>query len=151
MLGWGGTGALTDRASASMTGGDAIDRAHFAGVLAVAGLSEVAEADLAIVVHPASEWQGVVAACAPGLPESDEAHYLRVVVPEAGGIAIDLFAPGEPGRRMAWQTIRQIALGVPLPSSRVAIADAPATAMRGVIETFYGPPWRPEDRRRGSL
>lgn len=146
---WAGT---VVRFQPALTGGDASDHAFLERILAeagVAGRSSMRVASgLSIVVHPPSEWAGVVDACAPGLPDSDEAYWLRLEsqAPQDGILRIDLFAPGPSGRRMAWRTIRQILLGTPIPSGVATIADAPATAMRGVIETFYGPPWEPDAR-----
>lgn len=144
--GWGGAGTALDLASASISGGDSADRARFERILAEFGIDEAGDAGMVVVVHPASAWDAVRVACAEDLPDPGEAHFLRVSASGDRPARIDLFAPGEAGRRVAWQTIRQILSGVPLPAAELAIADAPSAAMRGVIETFYGPSWEPGDR-----
>jgi hyaluronoglucosaminidase len=135
----------------SLTGGDASDQAQIQRIQAERDPTgegpEPFTVPITVVVHPEGEWPAVAQACAPDLPSVDEAHYLRLRMADEGvGNQIHLFAPGESGRRMAWQTIRQILLGTPVPKGDFAIADTPSSGMRGVIETFYGPSWEREDR-----
>lgn len=139
---------ILTRPQATLVDGDASDAAWLDRILVeVDALLPAGNGmEVTVVVHPSAEWADLVATCVPDLPESDESHYLRLRRTGDAGLEIHLFAPAEAGRRMAWQTIRQILLGAPVPAGGMVVADAPATPLRGVIETFYGPPWTPEAR-----
>lgn len=144
----GDTLRILTRPQVTLVDGDADDAAWLDRIL-VEGAAALPAADgtpVTVVVHPSAEWTEIAATCIPDLPESDEAHYLRLRRTVDAGLEIHLFAPAASGRRMAWQTIRQILLGAPVPADGAAIADGPSSPLRGVIETFYGPPWTPEAR-----
>ena len=150
VLGWGG-GEISPilPATASLGGGDASDEAAFLAMAATGGLGRVedgTDAGLAVAVHATDEWAAIAAACAPGLPASDEAYLLRWSTGTGGRHFLDVFAPAAAGRRQAFRTACQfLAIATP-PTRELLVADAPSTPMRGVIETYYGPPWKAEDR-----
>ncbi|HOU53024.1 MAG TPA: beta-N-acetylglucosaminidase domain-containing protein [Myxococcota bacterium] len=84
------------------------------------------------------------ARCPPMAPPSDEAYRLAVSCPESGPVVAEVLATSPRGRRWALETLAQV-LTAP-PAREVWVDDAPAIPVRGVLETFYGPPWDPEDR-----
>lgn len=83
----------------------------------------------------------LLAAEAVDLPA--ESYRLRFV-PSGGGGTIALAASDACGLRYGCQTAAELMGAVP--AGDVSLVDGPSFRRRGLVEGFYGPPWRDSDR-----
>lgn len=136
----------TESTRSGLVAVDAQDETEMAIFESSLGLKRAhpALAGLSVYVHGDDEWAGVLESCAPAIPSSDEAYVIRWSVDDDGNQAVHIVAPSAAGRRMAWKTVRQVPGN--LAGTELFIADAPSSARRGVIETFYGPVYEEADR-----
>lgn len=141
-----GTGPCRDRLSTAtgvgLDPGEAAPWSDFARRLRLRE-SQV-DPDLVVRFGGPADLAQEAARCPPVAPPSDEAYRLAVTCPEAGPIVAEVLATSPRGRRWALETLVQV-LTAP-PAREVFVDDAPGIPFRGVLETFYGPPWDPEDR-----
>jgi hyaluronoglucosaminidase len=103
--------------------------------------------DLTVNIHPVQEWSTLVNRCGLDDPASDEAHFLKV---ESNGsaVSVHLFGKSNSALFLAAKTLRQLVrVSDGTWSIREAtLLDWPETPVRGVLEGFYGTPWKPQDR-----
>ncbi|MBM4372558.1 MAG: beta-N-acetylglucosaminidase domain-containing protein, partial [Deltaproteobacteria bacterium] len=103
------------------------------------------EAGLRVEFLDDAAWDALLA-CPEAPPDGEEA-YILIVDAAPGGARVRIASGADAGRRHALATLRQLlAPGPPVTVRAATILDAPAFAMRGVIEGFYGPPWSREAR-----
>lgn len=84
--------------------------------------------------------------CPPAAPASDESYRLALSCSGGGPVLVRVLASSSRGRRWALETLAQI-LTAGVPDAReLFVDDGPSIPLRGVLETFYGPPWDAGDR-----
>jgi hyaluronoglucosaminidase len=150
VLSWGdGSFSNVSPATSFMVEAEPQDEAGLSALNRVAGLtrvSDAASAGLVVTIHSPAEWAAVTAACASDIPQSDEAYIVRWSAVADEKHRLDIFAPTAAGRLWAWKTVKQVLSTVEIPSPELLVVDAPASKFRGVVETFYGSPYKEADR-----
>ncbi len=148
VLGWGDAIQVPiGPASVSLDGGSAVENSWLdAFARRFNWIVTTGAAGVRIRMHDAPDWAALTAACPPQAPSSDESYVVRTSTSAEGTMVVDVFAPAERGRRWALETVSQLVTTAPPTTREFLVDDGPATSYRGVLETFYGPPWDVDDR-----
>jgi len=150
VLGQGSGPCWTRRpTSAALIGAGPEEAAWWSRIARRLGLeASTGAADLQIRFEGAPELAEEQARCPPAAPPSDEAYRLILSCPDGEGpFLVQVRAASPRGRHWALQTLAQVLSAASPPAAReVFVDDGPTIPFRGVLETFYGPPWEAEDR-----
>lgn len=104
---------------------------------------------MSVSIHGPAVLEEALARCAVPPPPGDEAYFLASRARPGGGLEVLVAAASRRGASRAIALLEQLVTRAPAggPGLReVSVADAPALALRGVLEGFYGPAWFPEER-----